>query len=393
MELTLALLFLAAVIGSWYAGSRWGVRAGDCQPDQQSLKYFRGINFLLNEKPDETVDAFIRSLEVTPETLDTHLALGNLMRRKGEVERAIRIHQNLLSRPSLSREQLQQAQLELARDFMKAGLLDRAERLMLDLVDISPYCSQAALKHLVEIYRDENEWEKAIRAANRLQPMRRFNFVGSQSYIEQAHFCCELAEQALNNSEHLEVRRQLSCALKFDKNSVRASLLLGRLEVEQGNHRKALKQFEKIIAQNPDYLPIAVDDICSCFEHSQRTEALIPYLRNLYEKHPSTSLLLALVDKMRAVQGEQVAADYLAQELHNAPSLRGLLVLLGCQFSDAQERRRDAELLKKILQKLVALHPTHRCQSCGFSGRQLHWLCPTCKSWSTIKPIRGIEGE
>ncbi len=388
-----SLLFLAALAGAWYLGKRQGARSSNRQSDQLSLKYFRGINFLLNESPDETVDALIESLEVTPETLDTHLAIGNLMRRKGEVERAIRIHQNLLSRPNLSKDKLQHAQLELARDFMKAGLLDRAERLMLDVVEMSPEFSRSALQHLIEIYRDEHEWEKAIRAASRLQPVRRFGFRGPQPSVEQAHFCCELAELALARGEHLEVRRQLESALKYDKNSVRASLLLGRLEAEQGNHRKAYKQFNKIIAQDPDYLPEAIEDICMCFEKSGRENDLLPYLQELYKKHPGTSLLLALTDKMRCVKGEQAAADYLAQELRESPSLKGVLRLLQSEYLQGSERRRDMALATDVLCKLVSLHPAHRCQSCGFSGRELHWLCPTCKSWGTVKPVRGVEGE
>lgn len=389
----LALLVLAALIAAWCSGAWWAKRkVGLEQPDSNTQSYFRGINFLLNEEPDESVDVFINSLEVNAQTLDTHLAFGNLMRRRGEVDRAIRIHQNLLSRPSLSKEQVHQAQLELARDFMVAGLLDRAERLMLDLVEMSERFRQPALKYLIEIYREEHEWEKAIRAAGQLAP-RRLLFGGSKLCPEQAHFCCELAEQALSKGEYLEVRRQLKAALKYDKNSVRASLLWGRLEVRQGNYKEALKHFDKIVAQDPDYLPEAVDHICTCYRKLGKGDELTNYLTTLIEKYPTSSLLVALADQISITQNPEQASEFLTRQLKKSPSIKALMKLLKWQSPQNESSQQQNRLLMQSLERLQLLRPTHRCSQCGFSGRQLHWLCPACKSWGSVKPIKGIEGE
>ena len=383
------LLSLAMLLAAWYAGTRWGAR--NQQPDSPALSqhsYFRGLNFLINEEPDESIDAFIHSLEVNPETLETHLALGALMRRRGEVERAIRIHQNLLSHPRLSRNQLYQVQLELARDFMQAGLLDRAERLMLDVAEMSDQYRKQALGHLLEIYRDEQEWQKAIGVAGKLWP-RRFLFQSGPGVLEQGHFCCELAEQALNHGDPLEARRRLRQALKFDKNSVRASLLLGRLDVRQGNYQSALKRLDRIPLQDAAYLPEAVESICTAYRELGREAELVPYLSKLYGEYPGDDLLLALVDKISSVDGKPEAVVFLQQQLDKALSPRGVLKLLELEYAREGERRNSTALLKSAFRQLLNGRAQYRCDSCGFAGRQLHWLCPTCKQWGVVKPVKG----
>ncbi len=158
--LVFVLLFAAIAIG-WFLGRR-SHRQTQATPDLPS-QYYKGLNYLLDGRPDGAIDAFISALEVNSETLETHIALGNLLRKKGEVERAIRIHQNLLARPSLPKAQIHQAHLELARDYISAGLLDRAERLLLDLVDESPQQLRASLRHLMDIYQSEREWQQEMR--------------------------------------------------------------------------------------------------------------------------------------------------------------------------------------------------------------------------------------
>ena len=387
-QLIVVLSSLAIVLAAWYAGARWAMRQQrtDSEPLSKA-SYFRGLNFLINEEPDETIDTFISSLEVTPETLETHLSLGALMRRRGEVERGIRIHQNLLSHPKLSRNQLYQVQLELARDFMQAGLLDRAERLMLDLIEMSDQYRKAALEHLLQIYRDEQEWQKAIAVADKLWP-RRLIFGASPGSEERGHFCCELAEQALHHGDLLEVRRQLRQALKYDKNSVRASLLLARLDVQQGNYPGALKRLGKIADQDAALLPEAVELICQAYRQQGRESELIECLSALYRRYPGTTLLLAWADGVFQSKGRQEAVALLRQQLDNSPSLPVLLQLLSWECPSDDEQRDSAALMAATLRKLQDSRSQYRCHDCGFSAQQMHWLCPACKKWSTVKPVK-----
>ncbi len=252
----LYIFLVLLLVPAWIAGRAYGLRLPRKESTSELARhYFHGINFLLNEQPDQAIDTFIRSVDVTPHTLETHLTLGNLMRQRGEVDRAIRVHQNLLSRPSLNQQQIGQAHLELGRDFLKAGLLDRAERLFLDLVeDTASDLRQESLRHLVQIYRDEQEWEKAIRAASMMQK-NVFGGANNSLAIEQAHFCCELAERCMAKGGYLDARRHLKVALQFNKNSARANILWGDLEMSAHNFQEALKRYRLVPHQEPDRLP------------------------------------------------------------------------------------------------------------------------------------------
>ncbi|UTW46039.1 lipopolysaccharide assembly protein LapB [bacterium SCSIO 12696] len=380
------LVFCLAMLTAWCLGSWWGKRKQLTvdQPLSES-SYFKGLNFLLNEEPDESIDTFVQSLEVSHRTLETHLALGALMRRRGEVERAIRIHQNLLSHPKLNRDQLYQVQLELARDFMQAGLLDRAERLMLDLAEMSDRYRSAALAHLLEIYRDEQEWQKAIGVADKLWPRRRF-FSGGNGSLERGHFCCELAQQALDHGDPVQARQHLRRALKYDKSSVRASLLLAQLDAKQGSYSSALKRLERIPEQDSELLPESVQVICDVYLQQGREQQLIECLESLFQRYPSERLLGAWAQQVKNLQGREAAVTLLREHLDKQMSLTALLQLVRWECPEDSERRSSAYSFAAAIERLQQQNHSYRCRSCGFSTQKMHWLCPTCKSWGTVKP-------
>lgn len=393
-DVGLFILLLVAIAIGFYLGRRSRRRQSqETGENALSQGYFKGLNFILNEQADHAVDTFIEALEVNAETLDTHLALGNLLRRKGEVDRAIKVHQNLLARPGLNAHQLHQSQLELARDFIKAGLLDRAECLLRELVETSPEFKNTCLEHLVEIYRDEKEWEKAIHAVN-LMVGRRFTKMPQQWGVVQAHFCCELAEEALENSDYLSARRHLKQALGYDRASVRASLVWGGMEYRLGHYREALKILVRISQQDPDYLPEAVDLICQCYESLGDTKGLYRYLMQALEDFPSNSLILKIADKICQRQDDVAAAGFIGKQLKQRPSIKGLSRLIELHLAHSQgAAQENLQLLKQLVDKLLIAKPAYRCQRCGFTGNHLHWLCPTCKSWGSVKAIQGVEGE
>lgn len=393
-ELFMLILFLVAIATGYFLGFRAAVKKYRHKTASALDKsYFKGLNLLLNEQPDAAIDTFIEALEVNSDTLETHLALGNMLRRQGEVDRAIRIHQNLLARPGLTQLQQHQAQLELARDYIKAGLLDRAERLFQELVELSPDLRDLCLEHLIEIYRDEKEWAKAIHAVEHLVG-RRISKVPLKWRCAQAHFCCELAEQALDKNDYLSARRHLKSALSYDKNLVRASLIWGQLEYQLGNSRDALKILKKIPQQDSDYLGEALDLFVKCYEQLDDFQGLQKFLQQLQEDHPSNSLVLELTERIRQTKGDMAAADYIGSQLKSRPSVKGVSRLLDFYLTHSKEKAQgNLQLLKQLVDQLVASKPTYRCTHCGFTGNHLHWLCPSCKSWNTIRAIRGVEGE
>ncbi len=393
-DLALLALLMTAIACGYLLGIRQSKRSDAKQLERQaSTKYFRGLNYLLNEQADSTVDRFIETLEVNPETLETHLALGSMLRRKGEVDRAIKVHQNLVSRPSLSKSDLNLAQLELARDFVKAGLMDRAEGLLQELVENSTSLRVTSLELLVDIYRDEREWEKAIHAVNLIVGKRWKKVPGPWGEV-QAHFCCELAEIALQGNDYLSARRYLKQGLSYDKNSVRASLLWGGLEIRLKRFPEALKILLRIAQQDTDYLPEAIDQICVCYEAMDDQRGLMQFLLKALDEYPSNSLVGLAAEKIGLADGEHAAAEFMGKQLKARPSIKGLSRLLEVYIQNAEGRaEQNLDLLKQLLDRLIDRQAHYLCQRCGFKGNDLHWLCPSCKSWGSIKAIRGLDGE
>jgi len=393
LDIGLFGLLLAAIAAGFFLG--WRQRGRRLQRDNQHFgpHYFKGLSYLLNEQADSAVDAFVESLEVNPETLETHLALGNLLRRKGEIAKATKIHQNVLARPSLTTPQLHEAQLELARDFIRAGLLDRAEGLLQELVEVNSHYKPDALEHLIEIYQDEKDWHKAIEAANQLSQRRRGR-ASDNRVVARAHFCCELAEDAMERNDTHGARRYLQQALGFDRQSVRASLLWGQLELNLGNEREALKVLQRVPHQDPELLSESLDLVCRSYERLNDHRGMQRYLEELLAQYPSSSLVIKMAEQIRWARDDYAAADFIAEQLRLRPTIKMLnrLVELHLLHSEGKARE-NLQLLKQLVDQVLEAKPGYHCRKCGFTGNQLHWLCPSCKSWGTIKAITGVEGE
>lgn len=400
-EALVFLLLFAAVACGWWLGRRSlsGVSSSASSPPSQ---YYRGLNYLLDGRPDGAVDQFISALEVNSETLETHIALGNVLRRRGEVDRAIRIHQNLLARPNLPRSQMHIAHLELARDYISAGLLDRAETLLLDLVAESDEQRDVSRQYLVEIYRSESEWQRAIEEARALLPKRSLlrgetrtsQLSGQPMAVQLAHFYCELAVELAQESKLEEARKLLQDALRSDPACARASLELGRFEGAAGNHRLAIDALTRVVEHHAEFLPEAIPALRECYAALGEEGALSTYLRRCLDEHPSTPLIIAVADDIHRDEGNEAAHKFLAERLAQAPSLRGLLSLIRIQQEAELGVPGDSlSMLSVLLHRLIEVRPAYRCDHCGFSARHLLWFCPGCKYWGTFRTIRTAETE
>lgn len=387
------LLLLALAIG-FIVGRRSAGHKKASEPKDYSLHYYKGLSYLFNEQPDAAIDAFIGSMAVNSSTLEAHLALGNMLRRRGEVTKAIKIHQNLLARPGLNVRQQHESQLELARDYIKAGLLDRAEALLLELVKVASTYKAQALEHLIEIYQDESEWDKAIAVASQLGRRYKNQTAGKNLKQMQAHFACQQALQDIERRNNSKARLHLQEALRYDSGSARASILLARLEFSLGQYREALKYLHRIPTQDPEYLVEVLGILTESYERLGEPEALDGYLHYLLLEHPSNSLVITIADRLRRSQNDYAAADFIAEQLKHTPSIRTLnrLVELHLPHSEGKAKE-NLELLKRLVDQVIAEKPSYRCNKCGFTGNKLHWLCPGCKSWGSVRPIRGVAGE
>ncbi len=388
MQDLLWLLLPIAAAAGWFSARSSKGKAGRCADSILGPEYIKGLNYLLNEQQDKAIDVFIRMLEVNSDTVETHLALGNLFRKRGEVDRAIRIHQNLAARPGLQDEQRMDALLELGQDYMKAGLFDRAEGLFRELNENSVHLS-SVLPLLLDIYQQEKDWQNAIVIAGQM------GFVGEQSARAViAQFCCELAENARATEDIDAALKYLDEAGKYHPHCARARLIRASIARQQGDCEAALKAYVQVVEMDIDLLPVVLDDMHACHAELGTLPAMISFLRNTIPKYAGISPVLKLADIVAEEQGEQMAAAFIAGELGLRPSVRGLSRFIDFSLAGSDGAARDnLMILKNMTDQLLENKPVYACANCGFSGKTLHWNCPGCRQWNTIKPIHGVEAD
>ncbi len=384
MEFLILLLPVAAASG-WFAARRSFAAKQQKQPQEISPVYFKGLNYLLNEQPDKAIDLFIKLLDVDSDTVETHLALGNLFRRRGEVDRAIRIHQNLIARPSLNREQRAQALLELGQDYMRAGLFDRAENLFVELTEMRLFNEQAYL-NLLEIYQQEKEWQRCLEVAAKINTLRDPSLNNAV-----AHFYCELAEIQLRQQNTGAAENFLKRAQQAVRNHVRATLLQGQIEMARGDCKGVIRVLRRIEEQEPVYLSEILPAIVSCYRKMGQQKELHDYLEELYARHQCTEAMLYLTDILAEKEGSQVAVERVLAHLSSHPDLKGLERLVRLNLQRGEESPRETlEVLLQSVAQLLDRQPAFQCEQCGFTAKKLHWHCPSCKTWGSIKPTQGL---
>lgn len=386
MQELLWLLLPIAAATSWWAARRSMAKEIEKTGQRTNPAYFKGLNHLLNEEPDKAISIFVQLLEVDSETVETHLALGSLFRRRGEVERAIRIHQNLIARPALTGEQRAQALLELGKDYMRAGLYDRAENLFLELKEMKQHVREA-LESLRIIYQQEKDWEACLRVAEDLDPL-----VPESLGLEESHYYCELAQEAIRVGDFDKAQHLLKRAIGVNKECVRPVHMQAEIAIKKEECRGAIKLLRKAGEKDPDYLPEVLPEIVECYKRLSDLKGLKDYLRDLLPKHPYMGATLIMTDLIKETEGEKEASIFLGEEVQQHPSLRGLLRLieLNSRLPDMQA----ADVLFRVrehIERLLAERPTYQCTHCGFVASTLHWQCPSCRSWSTIRRKPDVE--
>ena len=344
--------------------------------------YFQGLNFLLNEQPDRAIEAFVDAVKVDPQTIELHFALGSLFRRRGETERAIRMHQNLVEREDLPQDLKLQALSELGQDFLKAGLLDRAEEVFDKLRDSA--MDKDAKSNLLEIYQLEKDWEKAIAIAAELPDIA--------SQIEVAEYHCELAAAEMIRSRPDAASAYLRTALERNRKCVRASMLQGDMEVQQDRFEEAIACWQRIEQQDPTYLALVAQRLLDAFRGMDRRDEGLQLLRGYLDHYPSLDLLDVVFQLVLESEGADAAYCLVRDELKRNPTLLGFDKLIEARLLVAPpETRADLELAKSIVQGYTRRLARYRCDNCGFKARQFYWRCPACGGWETYSPKRTEE--
>jgi lipopolysaccharide biosynthesis regulator YciM len=389
-------ILYALIVGAIGIGWLLGRRDRTKTSEIVGPEYYQGLHYLLNEEPDRALTTFIENLEVTNDTLETHLALGGLLRRRGELDKAVVVHENILVHAKLSKHDMQRVQLELARDYLLAGLLDRAEELCVQLSQKSETgkpdsVRRDSLKITLEIYELEKEWSQAIEVAKLLA------VGGATDQYEKAisHYYCEIAEELLKRNELSSARESVREAIGHDVNNPRASLVRSRIDVEEGHYDQAIAVLTRILDQNPVYLPESLDTLGEAYRLGQRPQKeLREYLISCLDLTPSISIVLMLAKSIRDELGDDAVAKFIASHLKENPTIRGLAQLIDLHIDNTDGvAKENLTILRSFADALVADKPAYRCNGCGFEGKRMRWHCPVCKDWATIEPIFGLEGE
>ncbi|MHA7841396.1 MAG: lipopolysaccharide assembly protein LapB [Gammaproteobacteria bacterium] len=373
----LIILFL----GCFFLSRRFSSSASQVSHDHVSRQYLVGLNYLLNEEPDKALEQFIKMLEVDSDTVETHLALGSLFRRRGEVDRAIHIHQNLIARPHLSAEHRTQALLALGEDYFQAGVYDRAENLFYQVMEKDPY-SMTSIRLLLNIYQQEQEWEKAITTAQQLQ-----NRSEIAMNIDIAHFHCEIAQLCWDRNERERCYWHLRQAVRSDKNCVRASLMQAEIEIGLEHYKAAIKQLQQIENQDPKFIVLALPHLVLAYKKLHKREELQSYLKALYEKYPFSAILQYLVQEIHYSEGLTSAMERIELELYKNPSIQGLQAWMALKQMETNTNEATSyTFFQSILDKLEKEQFSYQCEYCGITSKELHWYCRGCNRWSSIKP-------
>ena len=347
--------------------------------------YFKGLNLLLNDQPDKAIDAFIEIVRLDPESADMHFALGNLFRRRGETERAIRVHQNLLARPDLPQEQKEHAEYELGVDYLKAGLLDRAEETFNRLIN-GQYGAQAR-RQLLEIFQREKEWPRAIESALGLQE----SGAGSRQK-EIAQFYCEMAQDALVHLHVDQALQLLDKSLAADRNNVRATLLTGDAQLAKGDVEGALLTWRRVEQISVPHVALVAQRMMDGYRKVGRPQEGVNLLKSYLEQASSIDLLEVVYKEVMELHGVAEAKELVVNELRRTPTLLGLDRLLEARLVDAPASIvSELSMVKNLVHGYTQKLARYQCSHCGFKARQFYWQCPGCSRWETYPPRRTEE--
>ena len=397
------LIFMPLLFALGWMAARFDVRQMLSETRNLPDSYFRGLNFLLNEEPDRAIDAFVEVAKLDPETTELNFALGSLFRRRGEMERAIRVHQSLLSRADLPVKQREHAQHELAQDYLRGGMLDRAEDAFAVLKNTS--FALPALRALIRIYESEHDWPRAIEAVEGLRQLV------DEPVPQLVHYHCEMAQAALaarppnmvGARQSLDLAQRAADAVQGGGASqVRVSMLKASIAASEGD-RQAERQFlQGVLDASPEYAGLVAQQLYDSCAALGQADAGLALLRDHYQRFPSLDLFNVVFRALRDRQGTSNAWTYARHALQSHPSLLGLDRLLEVELATSPEGTGalggvidgpDLALLRRLINRHTQRLDRYACRSCGFQARRYYWQCPGCNSWETYKPRRLEELE
>ncbi len=381
----LAGLFLLLAAAGWALG-RFGDREEpEGAPPPLNVDYLKGLNFLLNEQTDQALEHFLNMVRVDDKTIETHFALGSLFRRRGEVDRAIRIHQNIIARPDLGSDQRDQALYSLAQDYLKAGLLDRAENMLQRLAAGSRFQVEA-LEQLCRIYEQEKEWQKAIEASQKLETLS-----GRSLALQVAHYYCELADKAAESGDYGAARTFVKKSQAGRPRTMRGALTRAAIARATGDTKTAIRLYKRVVDDNSHLMPEALPALIEIYDDEGSLDRLNRDLEGLIKKNPKVSNQIAYSAVVNNMGGLPVIDTCVENYIVNEPTLAEFIDVQQLSTESEEERHAALEKVRAGLNKLAGMTPRYQCKECGFSSQRLLWQCPSCKDWETQRPFASVQ--
>ncbi|MDG0800891.1 lipopolysaccharide assembly protein LapB [Pectobacterium polaris] len=388
LELLFLLLPVAAAYG-WYMGRRSAQQDKEQESNRLSREYVTGVNFLLSNQQDKAVELFLDMLKDDSNTFEAHLTLGNLFRSRGEVDRAIRIHQALTESASLTFEQRLLAVQQLGRDYMAAGLYDRAEESFNQLVDEEDF-RRSALQQLLQIHQATSDWPTAIDVAEKLVKMGK-----DQLRVDIAHFYCELALLAMGSDDLDKALALLKKGAAADSQCARASIMMGRIYMAQQDYARAVEALRQVLDQDKELVSETLPMLQECYQHLDKPLDWANFIKRCVEENTGATAELMLADILEREEGAEVAQAYINRQLQRHPTMRVFHRLMDFHLHEAEDGRTKENLqgLRDMVGEQIRTKPRYNCRKCGFTSQSLYWQCPSCRTWASIKPIRGLDGQ
>jgi lipopolysaccharide biosynthesis regulator YciM len=371
-------MLIGWIIGRWKPFAKNSSSYGSVN---YSESYIKGLNYLLSDDSHKAVEIFSELIKVDTETIDVHIALGNLYRSKGEVERAIKVHQNLLARPNLSRSQRNMAIAELANDYLKGGLLDRAEKLFKELIELEPG-NLVAYRNLLDLYITEKSWHEAAECAQILHDL------GDKEAVVILSQCyCEIADTAITNGNNKLVRESLDKALDVDQTCMRAGLLLIKHYMGSNNTASAKKILHRLIKHNSEYMDLYIAPAREIYLQANESREFQKFLQDQYHKHPSNHLAIALIEHYASVNQIEKARQFLSEVLDKSPSFEAYEFALRFLKTEPAHLSDTWNGLSSFLKSMQNKKIEFICSQCGYESHAIQWNCPSCRHWSSMKPV------
>ena len=339
--------------------------------------YFKGLHYLITNQYEKAIEAFDNAIKINNDSLELHFALGGLLRRTGQIDRAINLHIELLEKRELTPNQKDSVKAELAQDYFKAGLYDRAEEILL-VLDREKYY-QFSLNTLLEIYVKEHEWEKAIETATELEKISGVSF-----RISISHYFCEIAVSQILNKKYALAKKSLKQALEESINCTRANILLGDIYAEEKLYEEAIVYWKKIEFQQPEYLGLVAPKIIVTFQALNKINEGLSILARFFDIYKLKSLLNVLYETVLENEGPNQAENIARKELIQRPSLSALDQLFQAQAIGKTNKIDNIELIQQTIKNTIGDRRFYMCNQCGFKARQFHWQCPACNAWESL---------